>query len=159
MDSENNPFETLRSCHRRLKERLGVLVEHGAKEDVVQVADDVLGFLERSARRHERDEEESLFPRLAADPALASVLATLSEEHKLHEELLTDLGYAVDAGDSAAIQNLARSLAASYDKHILLEESVLFPRAEELLDEAALLEMVEQMEARRGRGRPREPQP
>ena len=71
----------LERSHRRLEERLadltraaGDIVRERAEAGAIEQVDAVLDYLERSAARHETDEEESLFLRLrrhAGDPAAA----------------------------------------------------------------------------------------
>src|SRR5437868_3485268 len=111
-----DPFEMLERCHRRLEEELQALVMEPARD----VADRVLEFLDRAVKRHELDEEQSLFPRL---PSLAPLLAELETQHRQQQKMIDDLRA---AEDEKAIQVLALALQAAYARHIAVEERELF---------------------------------
>lgn len=152
-DRPSDPFVMLRSSHQRLEERLAELAmaaDEGG-EAAREVALGVLGFLERSVTRHERDEEESLFPRLAAVPALAALAARLQEEHRAHEALHAELGRWAEAGEGR-LGDIVTRLLRAYREHAELEETQLFPAAEALLDGPQKVAMHAEMDARRGRG-------
>jgi hemerythrin superfamily protein len=136
-----DPFEMLERCHRRLEEELQALVMEPARD----VAERVLEFLDRAVKRHELDEEESLFPRL---PQLAPLVAALEEQHRQQQRLVDELRA---AEDEKAIQVTALALQAAYARHISVEERELFPAAQAALDPAARAAMSDEMQARRGR--------
>jgi hemerythrin-like domain-containing protein len=136
-----DPFEMLERCHRRLEEELQTLVMEPARD----VAERVLEFLDRAVKRHELDEEQSLFPRL---PSLAPLLAQLEQQHRQQQKMIEELRA---AEDEKAIQVLALALQAAYARHITVEERELFPAAKAALDEAARAAMSDEMQARRGR--------
>ena len=150
----NDPFEQLTRSHRRLEEALAALSEATSGERLDEAtARDVADFLARQVRRHEADEEESLFPRLASIADLASVLAQLRAEHEahvaLHEQLERALG-ATPIRDE--LRRVAAALEDAYRTHIDIEEAVLFPAARRALNAQDLAAIVEEMQARRGRG-------
>jgi hemerythrin-like domain-containing protein len=118
---EPRAFAQLKRCHRRLEEAVEAL-RTAAREHDMETASDVSAFFGRQIRRHEEDEERSLFPRLL-DPssfstppqalstppqALASVhrnaelrasIERLSAEHRTHEALHQRLERAVSGRD------------------------------------------------------------
>jgi hemerythrin-like domain-containing protein len=151
-----DPFDQLRSSHRRLEERLDELGEAARKlaaggpeaNEAREIVDGLCGWFARSVGRHEEDEERSLFPRLKDEAALAPILASLTAEHREHERLHAKLRSA----EPAALPAIADALYAAYRKHIDEEERALFPAAERLLDDEARRAMIEEMESRRGRG-------
>jgi hemerythrin-like domain-containing protein len=149
----DDPFEQLLRSHRRLEERLEDLrraaFDLGSPHDAEARAfvDETLEWMERAVRRHEEDEERSLFPRLHAD--LAPLIARLSEEHRAQERLAATL--AETRGDRARTMEAARLLSESYARHIRAEEDELFPAARAQLDAAALAAMHAEMQSRRGR--------
>src|SRR5689334_4985467 len=120
-----DPFEMLERCHRRLEEELQALVMEPARD----VAERVLEFLDRALKRHELDEEQSLFPRL---PQLAGLIRDLEEQHRQQQRLIEELRA---AEDEKAIQVTALALQAAYARHISVEEHELFPAAKAALDE------------------------
>jgi hemerythrin-like domain-containing protein len=143
-----NPFDQLLRSHRRLEERLTELRE-AVSPQRLDIVDDVLAFIERAVRRHEDDEEQSLFPRLAADGELAPTLAALAEEHRAHQALHARLREAARTGEGLA--PVVDALVEAYRAHIHVEETSLFPAARRLLDAAALDAIAGEMQARRGR--------
>jgi hemerythrin superfamily protein len=135
-----DPFEMLERCHRRLEDELQTLVMEPADD----VRRRVLDFIDRSLMRHERDEEESLFPRLKG----VALVGELQAQHREAAPLVQQLR---EAHDEIAIEVAAMALQAMYARHIAAEERELFPRAKEMLDEAALAAVGDEMQARRGR--------
>jgi hemerythrin-like domain-containing protein len=150
-----DPFAQLERSHRRLEERLEDLAQADAAH--VDVVRDVAAFFARAVKRHEQDEEESLFPRLRGHAELVATLERLAREHVEHaalHERLDRVIEAIDAGAPEAARDLARTTTAlmhAYRDHVDEEERVLFPAARALLDEAALVAISEEMAARRRR--------
>lgn len=152
-DRPVDPFAMLRKSHQRLEERLADLAmaaDEGG-DAARQAAIGLLGFIERSVSRHERDEEDSLFPRLAGAPELVALAERLRSEHREHEAIHADLGRWVETGEGS-LGRIATRLLEAYRGHAELEETQLFPAAEGLLDEAAKAAMQAEMDGRRGRG-------
>jgi hemerythrin-like domain-containing protein len=143
-----DPFEMLERCHRRLEETLDRL-----RTPSRQALDEALAFVDRAVKRHEDDEEQSLFPRLSRVPQLAGLLDRLTIQHRdqtaLVEELRTLLGAATP--DDAKLADVVARLDAAYRDHIAIEERQLFPAAKAALDADDLGGMASEMEARRGR--------
>jgi len=134
---KRDPFEKLDRCHRRLEEALDALArDPSAREDV-------LDFLGHQMKRHDEDEERSLFPRLAGVTALAEVIAKLEAQHVEQRALTERLAQGEDVG--------ARLIDA-YRAHIDIEDRVLFPAAREALSSEDVAAIAEEMEARRGGG-------
>jgi iron-sulfur cluster repair protein YtfE (RIC family) len=158
-------LEKLRNNHARLREELASLAAAAtalsADHDDAGALDAIRGavhYFDRSVARHEADEEESLFPRVAHLPELASVLAVLDAEHIVQRGLhatLRSLVLAPGAPDPERIARTAetvRSLVESYDAHLAREERELFPAAARMLDPEAHTLIAHEMEERRGRG-------
>ncbi len=167
-----DPFEQLERSHRRLEERLQDLgaAARQAKEtgraDAYQLdgVREVVAFFARAVRRHEDDEEKSLFPRLAGREELRASIEKLAREHTEHEALHGALDRVVGVlegapEDAAAIEELdrvSRALTEAYRTHIEEEERALFPAARAALDASAIEAMAREMDERRaggGRGR------
>lgn len=155
MRDMKDPFEQLERNHRRLEERLAELGRAAAdasgpnRKEALAAMEDVLAFFDRSVRRHEADEEASLFPRLKEHAELAQTISELAREHQQQAALYA----ALDEGyqDPATAVELAARLDAAYRAHILTEERVLFPAARKLLDPETLSTIASEMQARRGR--------
>lgn len=143
-----DPFEMLERCHRRLEETLETLATPSR-----QALDEALAFIDRAVRRHEDDEEQSLFPRLVRVPQLAPLLDRLTVQHRDQTALIEELRMLMaDATpDEAKLRDVVSRLAAAYREHIVMEERELFPAAKAALDADDLGGMASEMEARRGR--------
>src|SRR5262245_21523621 len=110
----------LERCHGRMRdesEALCVALGRGAPAEEVE---DALGFFERQRVRHERDEEESLFPRLRGRGE-DGLLDELTRQHREHERLCSELRAGIERGAWAALRPLAEELRDSYRAHIQLE--------------------------------------
>lgn len=158
----------LERSHQRLEERvaelqraIGAIVrERGTPADLESV-DAVLAFLERSALRHETDEEESLFPRLRRHADLWPLIDDLLGQHQQHRHLVAQLrtlrgGWPAsgpDAADAAGMAVTVNDLARSYRRHIDREERDLIPAARDRLSATDQAALTEEMERRREDGR------
>jgi hemerythrin-like domain-containing protein len=151
-----DPFERLVRCHRRLEECLDDLARAVREKNVVALRD-VSAFFDRQLRRHEVDEERSLFPRLAASEnvTLRSLAARLENEHRDHEALharLERIRRALERDDDTSdLAPCAEAIAAAYRTHIHEEEKTLFPLARAELPPVVLDAIAREMEERRGR--------
>jgi hemerythrin-like domain-containing protein len=139
----------LERCHRRLEETLATLATPSR-----QALDEALAFIDRAVRRHEDDEEQSLFPRLVRVPQLAPLLDRLTVQHRDQTALVEELrALLTDARpDDAKLRDVCARLTAAYRAHIEIEERELFPAAKAALDADDLGGMASEMESRRGRG-------
>ena len=159
-----DPFAQLERSHRRLEERLEDLTwaareARGAAADVDAIRD-VAAFFARAVRRHEDDEEGSLFPRLRGKSELDPLLDRLAAEHREHVALHARLDTLIETldrtpDDAAAIgelATLAEALTSAYRSHVDVEEKTLFPAARASLDAAALETIAQEMQDRRGGG-------
>jgi hemerythrin-like domain-containing protein len=143
-----DPFEMLERCHRRLEETLEML-----RTPTRQSLDEALAFIDRAVRRHEDDEEQSLFPRLSRVPQLAGLLDRLTVQHRDQTALVDELRAQLAAAtpDDAQLRDIVARLDAAYRQHINIEERELFPAAKAALDADDLGGMASEMDARRGR--------
>ncbi len=149
------PLAQLKRCHRRLEQAVDAL-RAAARDHDLETASEVSAFFGRQIRRHENDEEESLFPRLLASShlELRASIDRLSAEHRKHEALHERLERAVSgrAGDPwSELAALAEELSSAYGAHIEQEEKALFPAALTVLTDGDLDAIATEMDARRGR--------
>jgi hemerythrin-like domain-containing protein len=163
-------LEHFERAHRSLDQQLSQL-QHAATAIVrersgaaeLAAVDGVLSYLERIAARHQRDEEEALFPRLRAAPGardLAALLRELTADHAAHRDMVRQLrslrtrwpASGPDASHRASLVALANELARAYRRHIDREERELLPAARERLtasDRAAIHAALEHRAPRR----------
>src|SRR5690606_33439733 len=80
-----DPILQLERSHRRLGEACDALAAAARDRDLETVSD-VCSFFSRQVRRHEQDEERSLFPRLEG-PEARDAIERLCREHRAHEAL------------------------------------------------------------------------
>jgi len=155
------PTGLLSDCHRRIEMFLGTLksiadtADQPLSEHSRQALATALKYFREAAPKHTADEEESLFPRMRRmdSEEVRSALRNLDrleEDHRradlLHEEVdhignsyLKD-GSLVEADVSLLRKDIAE-LAALYQKHILVEDTLVFPAAARLLspDDKAII--------------------
>jgi len=155
----DDPIAQLERSHRRLEEACDALGRAVTERDI-ETASEVCSFFARQGRRHEEDEDASLFPRVeAADPTseLRAVLERLSAEHheheRLHHRLEDALAGRVEGDIWAEIGQVADLVTRAYRTHIEEEERSLFPAARKMLGAEDFDAMRREMEARRGRSR------
>jgi hemerythrin-like domain-containing protein len=167
--SFGDPIGLLGDCHRRIESFLGVLVK------AAEIGPERMGDAERkslqralnhfrdAAPKHTADEEESVFPRLRAaaakgDPGAVSSLEKLESDHAGAEELhleLDQLGREWLGTGTLPPQRfdrfgrIARQLLEIYTRHIAIEDTEVFPLAQQLLHEAELKAIGKEMAARR----------
>jgi hemerythrin superfamily protein len=161
MTSESDPFTQLLRCHRRLEEACDALTLAAENRDPGTIAE-VCAFFGRQIRRHETDEESSLFPRLlAADDACRELLGRLSAEHRDQNALAARLAELVERAEKDGagkddelwreMTRVVDPIVQSYRAHVEAEEQELFPVARRVLGEAELSAIAREMAARRGR--------
>jgi hemerythrin-like domain-containing protein len=123
----------------------------GAREDVPPdvvpgAADLVRRFVEDY---HERQEEQSVFPRFEKAGKLTELVAVLRLQHQRGREL-TDralrLGAARTDADRRALDETLRLFTAMYRPHAAREDTVLFPAFAPLVGDRAYVEIGEHFE-------------
>lgn len=163
----DDPIGMLKDCHRRIERFLDILFKvvrqaqgralNNEERDAVEAA---LHYFDESGPRHNKDEEESLFPRLRelGTQVVHVQVQQLESEHveagALHHETaqLYSKWIAASTLDAVAIARLlsiTEELQQIYLKHIHIEEDVVFPFAANLLDHDAILAMGSEFRFRR----------
>lgn len=165
------PIGLLSDCHRRIERFLNALqtVAEQARRAELTVAQReglraALQYFREAAPRHTADEEESLFPRLAAaenpEARTAAVrLAALEADHRRadlwHAEvdrlgsLWLEQG-TLPESDADHLRVLLAGLSGLYRTHIATEDLEVFPVADRTLSREAKLAVGAEMAARRG---------
>lgn len=157
----DDPLGVLRACHRRMERQLGTLrrlcrhlPEHHADDDARTAAAAILRYFDSAARNHHADEEQSLFPRLAAAwPEGEQVSGSLMREHVelgRRWSRLRPLLAAIVARSGAYLPvRDVEAFCAAYEAHIACEETQVLPRARDVLDAATLAAIGAEMAQRR----------
>jgi hemerythrin-like domain-containing protein len=158
------PFEMLGACHERVLRSLDLLdrlITHvrqaGVDDGARRAAADVARYFTLAAPQHHLDEERHLLPRWLADPDadLQAAARQIVDDHLAFAALWRDLGPALAAvadgaaGDWALINRVGRAFIDRHERHLQLEDGLLFPAARAGMGEADLARMGAEMAARR----------
>lgn len=163
----DDPLGMLKDCHRRIENFLRILCQavlrrqEGAlsaeEREAVAAA---LAYFQTGGERHNRDEEESLFPRLRDTVSAADfeAIRRLETEHgeagELHATVERLYSSWIASGslsreDRQALLTATDRLQLLYAGHIQVEESVVFPRAAAVLDAQAIAAIGSEFRERR----------
>ena len=160
----DDPFAMLDACHERVERMLDLLarlrahlIKDGCDEQARQAARDVIRYFDIAAPAHHADEERHIFPVLLAAGQLASEVQRLQNDHTEFESawarVRATLARVADgtwAGTSMHDEAALSSFASIYERHIPLEEQLVFPAARRLMDDERLASMGREMAGRRG---------
>jgi len=163
----DDPIGMLKDCHRRIEHFLHILcvvVERAAgramtEEEAVAIKA-ALQYFRVGGQRHTADEEESLFPRLRTESATVNLkeLSGLESDHRdandLHAAADTLYSAWIAAGplsrdDEQRLLLITKRLKHLYEKHIQVEEQIVFPLAAGMLDSHAIADMGREFRKRR----------
>ncbi len=150
--NKQNPARQLSRSHGKILEKCDLLVE--ATEQTppnLALIYELLAFFSHQTARHEEDEEESCFPRIASKVG-ADVIETLTMQHRAHAQLVSKLENLAESTPVSRkeMESTARELANAYQSHIELEENTIIPATGELTLEDRK-QVSREMQARRGR--------
>ena len=162
----DDPIGMLADCHRRIERFLNILCRvaeraegralSGEEYEAIEAA---LKYFQESGSRHNKDEEESIFPRLrSAHAAVMVEVDRLESEHRETEALHKECSelyarWMAEEGlhgvDRSRLRAVVARLERIYREHIRLEEDVVFPCAARLLDRRAVTAVGAEFQARR----------
>jgi hemerythrin-like domain-containing protein len=134
-------IRTLLDEHRRLKEILAEVEQAADPRALVTAA---RAFHEALAR-HERHEEEVLFPAVAGMGPVQLVLQEHARLHVLRDAL--EQALAESSADPAAVKGPVDAVAYVLAGHMLKEESLVFRMAQAMLGPERLAELGARMAA------------
>ena len=163
------PTGLLSDCHRRIEMFLGTLQAVAAiagqapSDETRQALVTALKYFREAAPKHTADEEESLFPRMRqmGSQDIQSALSKLQHlegEHRRADTLHAAVdrigneylgNQALPEEDLLTFRNAIAELALLYQKHILLEDTLIFPVATRLLSPTDKAAIGREMAARR----------
>ncbi len=164
----DDPIGVLKNCHRKIKRALHVLwviADRAAgreltAEEMVAVRS-AMDCVRVDGTLHTADEEESLFPRLRAEAITgdSEELGLLEDNRRqadpLHALVETLYSAWISAGalrleNQLRLQSCTAMLKRLSDQHIQVEEQIVFPRAQQLLDGQTIAAMGREFRDRRG---------
>jgi len=148
----DDPIGMLQNVHRKIKRSLHVLwviADRAAgrqltSEEIAAVRS-AMDCLRVDGTWHIADEEESLFPRLRAETMTgdSEELGVLEENRckadRLHAIVETLYSTWISAGtlrpeNQLRLQSCTESLKRLFEQHIQIEEQIVFPRAQQVLN-------------------------
>lgn len=158
-------FEFLDSTHREIMAQLAHLsplvdaIEseglHTANRDKARR---ILQYFNTKVRQHHVDEEKHIFPTLlnSANTEVVDAMQRLAQDHGWLEETWGQIATSLDAAangdlwfDTPELRHALEVFEALYLDHIMLEESVAYPKAKKRLQAFDSAGMGREMAARR----------
>jgi iron-sulfur cluster repair protein YtfE (RIC family) len=163
----DDPIGMLKDCHRRIEHFLNILCLVAERAHTRSLTDEersavqaALQYFHVGGQRHATDEEESLFPRLRAESSTGSleVIDRLEDDHHHAADLHASVDWLYTAwisagmlepGDEQRLLSQTQWLKQLYAEHIHIEETVVFPRAAQVLNSQTIAAMGYEFSARR----------
>lgn len=165
----SDPTGLLSDCHRRIEMFMGSLqgvakvIDSPPDTEMRRALESALRYFHEAAPKHTADEEESLFPRLRElrSPEVENAFSRLEElegEHRWAEPLhakVEELGreYLIQGRLSepqvAEFRAAVAELSAMYQRHIAVEDEMLFPVAAKTLSDDDKRSIAAEMAKRR----------
>lgn len=164
----DQPFEMLDACHERVRRSLDLLQRvvqhaavHGADPQARAAAGDVLRYFTLAAPAHHEDEERHVVPllRTSGDAQAMVTAQQMLDDHVRIRAAWAELEPALKAlaegamPEFAALRRAAQQFVDVHTDHLLLEDRLAFPHAQERLTRQgprALQAMGDEMAERRG---------
>ena len=151
----DDPIGMLKDCHRRIESFLGILctvvdrakgrILTSEERDAVKAA---LQYFRTGGQRHTVDEEESLFPRLReSDAGSLAEIDRLEDDHREANDLHASVerlystwiaSGELTSSDALQLESQTERLKQLYSDHIVVEETIVFARASQVLDSHAI---------------------
>jgi hemerythrin-like domain-containing protein len=151
-EAEVTPGEDLMQEHG-LIERVLLIYDEGARRIEsgesfdLAVITSAAGIVRRFVEDyHERQEEQSVFPRLQAAGREGALVATLLQQHERGRQVTDQIVRRAGQGASPELAQLLRSFARMYRPHAAREDTVLFPAFREVVGRSGYEELGEQFE-------------
>lgn len=169
----DDPLEMLHACHGKIQRQLDILQKlaahlpvHGCDQQAQQAAQGILRYFDTAGQFHHQDEEENLFPALAAldtpeKEEVEALVGRLLAQHVVMFAAWSDMRVLlvkIAEGENTPLPKaMIEKLVGSYTRHIHLEETELLPLSGRLLSREQLAEIGKKMAHRRGTKLPSAP--
>lgn len=156
MDTQvkTHPVQELKEEHRLVLELLNKVnrtLEAADAETAASwpgVLDAACRYFRKEVAVHFTKEEDALFPAMEKYWGhQGGPVVVMLKEHQEHRHMLDQLCVAVQNRDVAAVRSIWQAFNPHLTMHIMKEDTVLFPMAERMFDEAACLEISRRMDA------------
>ncbi len=158
--------DLLSECHRKIRRFIALARQAGSRQDVpavqiVQACVDVERYFGKALPLHVADEEESIEPRLRGLSTLVDdALEAMAHQHQQHVtevEALLRASASVrrqphDDAVRSELEAIAVALENEFERHLALEEKVIFPAIRDHLSAEIRRDIVHELRDRRGVG-------
>jgi hemerythrin superfamily protein len=139
-------LELLKQDHQKVKE----LFEQAEANDEAKEKRKIFQQIKKELETHARIEETIFYPAVEKHEELKDMVLESYEEHKQIKTLLREMDDL--ASDSEKFEPKLKVLQENVEHHAEEEEEgKLFPQVRELMDEAALEELGQELEAAKGK--------
>ncbi|MCL2449920.1 MAG: hemerythrin domain-containing protein [Polyangiaceae bacterium] len=163
------PTEALAECHERIRHfsTVALRLARSSNASPRLIADSAAAlrrYFVSALPLHERDEEDSVTPRLLEvrpGKAVEQALTRMAADHRAIDDVITALDrlwarvatHPTDLGNlSDELHTRALALASLFEGHLQVEEETIFPAVAELVPEASRKLMLREIRDRRGSG-------
>ncbi|MBF0219092.1 MAG: hemerythrin domain-containing protein [Gammaproteobacteria bacterium] len=159
----SDPFSLLKACHQRTRNHCAALNQLAAEVaqgqlglNAAAVALGSFRYFSGAAKRHQEDEEQSLYPRLVRQSLkIAEIIHHLKGQHQHLESLWSriapQLARINQVKEGAQLTEQLHQFTAAHLAHLEAEEGDLMPLAMHILSSRELKEIGSEMAQRRGR--------
>jgi len=130
-DTAPDALTLLSADHQKvlgLFESFETALEEDSEDEARDIAEEIFSEIEL----HARLEEEIFYPAAAEFAELLMLVEEAQREHAAIDQAIEEIRD--EASDGAALSNLVLRLQEDVEQHIRDEESLLFPRVEEVLE-------------------------
>ena len=151
----DDPIGMLKDCHRRIESFLGILCVvvdraqgRGLTDEEHDAVKAALQYFRTDGQRHTADEEESLFPRMRESGACSlAEIDRLEGDHRVANDLHGSVerlystwiaSGELTSSDALQLKSQTDRLKQLYSDHIVVEETIVFDRASQVLDSHAI---------------------
>lgn len=137
-----NPFELLKQDDREVKSLFEKMVSGKVSKEDNKV--ELLDQIQDELQIHTTIEEEVFYPRLEEHKELASLIKQARKDHEEVDDLLAEVADLdpSDANWNSRIQELKQAV----EKHVHMEETQLFPKAQTILDKEEINEIGQELQ-------------
>ena len=137
-----NAIELLKEDHRKV-DRLFQKVK--ATEDDRELHRKLFEQIKEELEIHTHIEETIFYPKMKEEKELEDIVLEGIEEHHQAKMFLREISNLVD--DSEKFEPKLKVLMEDVEHHVMEEEGEMFPKVEEVFDEATLEELGKELEA------------
>jgi hemerythrin superfamily protein len=138
-------LELLKQDHQKVKE----LFEQAEEAEEDKEKEEIFNQIKKELETHAHIEESVFYPAMEKHEELKDMVLESYEEHRQIKTLLREMDELVSAGEK--FEPKLKVLMEKVEHHAEEEEEDMFPQVQELMDEADLEELGQELEAAKGK--------